>query len=140
MTTIEQHAALVRSLREDLGKYLATHMDEASVSVALALADRMAERAYGDGIAFGVQKERAAAQFPSKEQQITTDKSRLMAAKFLELVDARADRIMTSDLYTKNLLNAVEYARHMVSGGGYSGGESQLVFNQFEKLKKHFGA
>lgn len=138
--TPEQHAALVRSLREDLGKYLATHMDEASVSVALALADRMTERAYGDGIAFGVQKERAAAQFPSKEQQITTDKSRLMAAKFLELVDARADRIMTSDLYTKNLLNAVEYARHMVNGGGYSGGESQLVFNQFEKLKKHFGA
>lgn len=66
------------------------------------------------------------------------DSKREMAAEFIKLADANAEFIMTSDLYTENFVKAFKYADHMVAGGSYTGGESQLVFTQFQKLQRHF--
>lgn len=69
------------------------------------------------------------------------DKSRANAAEFVELADANAVTIMHGDgnLYTENFVRALGYAKHMANGGSYSGGESQLVFNQLNKLRKALG-
>lgn len=66
------------------------------------------------------------------------DTSREMAALFIALADKNAAHITTSDLYTDNFVKAFKYAKHMVNGGSYTNGESQLVFNQFRKLLRHF--
>lgn len=69
----------------------------------------------------------------------TIDPSRKNAAEFVELADTNAALITTSDLYTENFVNAFQYATHMAKGGSYTGGESQLVFNQLNKLRKALG-
>lgn len=69
---------------------------------------------------------------------IVIDPSRVMAAEFIALADKHAEHIFTSDLLTENFTRAFKYATHMVNGGSYSGGESQLVFNQLKKLERHF--
>ena len=66
------------------------------------------------------------------------DSKRVNAALFLTLADEHAAYIITSDLYTKNFVNALSYARHMVKGGSYSGGESAVVYAQLKKLERHF--
>ena len=68
------------------------------------------------------------------------DPKRQMAAEFLAMANEHAAMITTSDLYTENFVRAFKYAEHMVAGGGYSGGESQLVWNQLKKLERHFNA
>lgn len=68
-----------------------------------------------------------------------TDKSRANAAEFVELADANAAYVYTSEMLTENFMQAYQNAKHMVKGGGYSGGESQLVFNQLNKLRKALG-
>lgn len=70
--------------------------------------------------------------------ELIIDTRRENAAKFIALADEHAEQIMTSDLLTENFSRAFRYATHMVAGGSYSGGESQLVFNQLRKLQRHF--
>lgn len=66
------------------------------------------------------------------------DKSREMAASFIALADQHAAQITTSDLYTENFVRAFQFAKHMVNGGAYTSGESQIVFTQLAKLNRHF--
>lgn len=67
-----------------------------------------------------------------------TNQQRQNAAAFIALADDNAAYVMTSDLYTDNFVKAFKYAQHMVNGGSYTNGESQLVFNQLKKLERHF--
>jgi hypothetical protein len=69
----------------------------------------------------------------------TIDPRREMAAEFKAYADKHAAHIMTSDLYTERLVNALANAEHMIRGGSYSGSEATTVFVQFNKLKRHFG-
>lgn len=66
------------------------------------------------------------------------DKSREIAASFIALADEHAAFITTSDLFTENFVRAFQFAQHMVAGGSYSSGESQIVFTQLKKLESHF--
>lgn len=66
------------------------------------------------------------------------DKSRQTAAEFIALADQHAAFITTSDLYTENFVRAFTIAQHMVNGGSYTNGESQIVFTQLKKLEHHF--
>lgn len=66
------------------------------------------------------------------------DQSRQMAASFIALADANAAHIMTSEFLTENFMRAYQYAKHMVKGGSYTNGESQVVYVQLKKLERHF--
>lgn len=70
----------------------------------------------------------------------TTDTARDMAARFIALADQHAVMITTSDLHTANFVRAFQYATHMVNGGSYSNGERDVVYTQYTKLQRHFGA
>lgn len=66
------------------------------------------------------------------------NQQRQNAAAFIALADANAAYIMTSDLLTDNFVKAFKYAKHMVAGGSYSSGESQIVYVQLKKLQRFF--
>jgi len=69
---------------------------------------------------------------------ITIDPKRQQAAAFIALADEHAEYITTSDLYTETFVRAFTYATHMVKGGSYTDGESQIIYTQLRKLEKKF--